>query len=134
MRNLKSIQISQSVNCVRYGPIRSKDVLKPPFFPWLYFLPSLSLSCHITMDIQRQFPAVHWIWGGGISTVYEVHPRIVVKVPQSGEFERGQFAKEIEIYRTFSQHPPCPSIVQCFLYTHNGIFLEYMRGTIRHPF
>ncbi|CAG7928283.1 unnamed protein product [Penicillium olsonii] len=28
----------------------------------------------------------------------------------------------------FSRHPPCPSIVQCFFYTDNGIFLEYMRG------
>ncbi|KAE8352184.1 kinase-like domain-containing protein [Aspergillus coremiiformis] len=79
------------------------------------------------MDAQRQFPGVHWIWGGGISFVYEVHPDIVVKVPKSGEFEREQFCKEIEIYKTFSRSPPCPSIVQCFFYTDNGIFLEYMR-------
>jgi hypothetical protein len=51
------------------------------------------------MDIKRQFPGVHWIWGGGISFVYEVHPRIVVKVPKSGEFEREKFQKELEIYR-----------------------------------
>lgn len=81
------------------------------------------------MDIQRQFPDVHWIWGGGISFVYEVHPRIVVKVPKSGEFEREQFQKELEIYQVFSQNPPCSSIVQCFLSSDNGIFLEYMRGT-----
>jgi serine/threonine protein kinase len=80
------------------------------------------------MDIQRQFPSVHWIWGGGISFVYEVHPRIVVKIPKSGEFERKQFHKEVEIYQTFSQNPPCPSIVQCFLFSGSGIFLEYMRG------
>ncbi|CAG7920756.1 unnamed protein product [Penicillium olsonii] len=79
------------------------------------------------MDIQRQFPSVHWIWGGGISFVYEVHPRIVVNVPKSGGFDREQFRKEVEIYRTFSQYPPCPSIVQCFLFSGSGIFLEYMR-------
>ncbi|KAJ5830857.1 uncharacterized protein N7525_009110 [Penicillium rubens] len=79
------------------------------------------------MDIQRQFPSVHWIWGGGISFVYEVHPRIVVKVPKPGEFEREQFQKELEIYQVFSQNPPCPSIVQCFLFSSSGIFLEYMR-------
>ncbi|KAJ5998190.1 hypothetical protein N7522_009850 [Penicillium canescens] len=82
------------------------------------------------MDIQRQFPSVHWIWGGGISFVYEVHPRIVVKVPKSGEFEREQFHKEVEIYRIFSQNPPCPSIVQCFLFSGSGIFLEYMRDRL----
>ncbi|KAJ6127625.1 hypothetical protein N7523_003237 [Penicillium sp. IBT 18751x] len=79
------------------------------------------------MVVQRQFPSVHWIWGGGISFVYEVHPRIVVKVPKSGEFERDQLHKELETYRTFSQNPPCPSIVQCFLFAGKGIFLEYMR-------
>ncbi|KAJ5561649.1 serine/threonine protein kinase [Penicillium sp. DV-2018c] len=63
------------------------------------------------MDIQRQFPGVHWVWGGGISFVYEVHPLIVVK-----------------IYEILSRHPPCPYLVQCFLYTTDGIFLEYMRG------
>ncbi|EER42688.1 protein kinase [Histoplasma capsulatum var. duboisii H88] len=79
------------------------------------------------MDVRRQFPAVHWIWGGGISSVYEVHPLIVVKVPKPGEFEREQFQRELKIYEAFSQHPPCPSVVQCFHYTNNGIFLEYMR-------
>ncbi|GFG01086.1 CBL-interacting serine/threonine-protein kinase 20 [Aspergillus udagawae] len=79
------------------------------------------------MDIQRQFPGVHWVWKGGISFIYEVHPRIVVKVPKSGEFEREQFHKEVKIYEIFSRHPPCPSVVQCFYNTGNGIFLEYMR-------
>ncbi|KAK2804736.1 hypothetical protein FQN50_006474 [Emmonsiellopsis sp. PD_5] len=79
------------------------------------------------MGKQRQFPDVHWIWKGAISFVYEVHPRIVVKVPQAGEFEREQFAKELKIYEIFSQRPPCPSIIECFHYTDKGIFLEYMR-------
>ncbi|KAJ5366997.1 hypothetical protein N7541_000938 [Penicillium brevicompactum] len=79
------------------------------------------------MDIQHQFPGVHWIWRGGISFVYEVHPSIVVKVPKSGEDEREQFRKEVEIYKIFSQHPPCAFVVQCFFYSSNGIFLEYMR-------
>ncbi|PYI18126.1 kinase-like protein [Aspergillus violaceofuscus CBS 115571] len=78
--------------------------------------------------VQRQFPGVHWIWGGGISFVYEVHPRIVVKVPKSGKFEREQFNKELEIYRVFLQNPPCLSIVQCFYFCNSGSFLEYMRG------
>ncbi|CEL11367.1 Putative Protein kinase [Aspergillus calidoustus] len=79
------------------------------------------------MDVQRQFPNVHWIWGGGISFVYEVHPLIVVKVPKSGEYERKQFRKELEIYRVFSQNRACSTIVQCFSFSDNGIFLEYMR-------
>ncbi|KAI2716435.1 hypothetical protein DTO039G3_7272 [Penicillium roqueforti] len=79
------------------------------------------------MDIKDQFPSVHWIWKGGISFVYEVDPRIAVKVPQSGEEEREQFSKEVEIYRIFSQNPPCPFIVQCFHISDKGIFLEYMR-------
>ncbi|EFE39694.1 hypothetical protein TRV_05586 [Trichophyton verrucosum HKI 0517] len=79
------------------------------------------------MSIRKQFPEVHWIWKGGISFVYEVHPRIVVKIPKSGDFEREQFQKELKIYEILSQRPTCPSIVQCFFYTDNGIFLEYMR-------
>ncbi|KAJ5665664.1 uncharacterized protein N7477_008112 [Penicillium maclennaniae] len=79
------------------------------------------------MSIQRQFPDVHWIWKGGISFVYEVHPRIVVKVPKPGEFEGEQFRKELKIYKIFSQHTSFPSVVQCFYYADNGIFLEYMR-------
>lgn len=63
-----------------------------------------------------------------ISFVYEIHPRIVVKAPESGEFEEEQFRKEVKIYKIFSQYPPCPSVVQCFLCADNGIFLEYMRG------
>jgi hypothetical protein len=46
----------------------------------------------------------------------------------SGEFEREQFQKELEIYQVFSQNPPCPHIVRCFLFSSGGIFLEYMRG------
>ena len=80
------------------------------------------------MTIQQQFPGVHWVWRGGISFVYEVHPRIVVKVPKPGEYEIEQFRKELKIYEIFSRHPPCPSVVQCFFYADNGIFLEYMRG------
>ncbi|KAI9368427.1 protein kinase [Aspergillus egyptiacus] len=79
------------------------------------------------MKIQCQFPSVHWIWGGGICFVYEVHPLIVVKVPKSGESERGQLHRELAIYQIFSQTRPCPSIVQCFHLSDNGIFLEYMR-------
>lgn len=79
-------------------------------------------------SIPAAFPDVHWIWREGISFVYEFHPRIVVKVPKSGAFEEEQFLKEVKIYEIFSRHPPCPSVVQCFFYADNGIFLEYMRG------
>lgn len=83
------------------------------------------------MGTKREFLNVHWIWGGAISYVYEVHPRIVVKVPQSGEWEREQFQKELQLYKTFSQCPsPCPFIVQCYFSAENGIFLEYMRGRL----
>jgi predicted Ser/Thr protein kinase len=87
-----------------------------------------SVFAFLVMDIQRQFPGVHWVWGGAISFVYEVHPLIVVKVPKSGDEERERFCKELKIYEILSRHPPCPSLVQCFLYTTDGIFLEYMRG------
>ncbi|KAF9889339.1 hypothetical protein FE257_007449 [Aspergillus nanangensis] len=79
------------------------------------------------MTLQAKFPEVHWVWKGAISFVYEVHPRIVVKAPPSGESERDQFQKELKIYKTLLQQTPCPYIVQCFCYTDNGIFLEYMR-------
>ncbi|KAJ0419374.1 kinase domain-containing protein [Aspergillus carlsbadensis] len=79
------------------------------------------------MDGPMQFPNVHYIWEGGISFVYEVDPKIVVKVPQNDDFAKEQFKKELDIYKTFAQHPLCPSIVQCFLYSDKGIFLEYMR-------
>lgn len=82
------------------------------------------------MNIRQQFPDVHWVWKGGISFVYEVHPCIVVKVPKPGDHEREQFQKETKIYEIFSRHPPCPYIVQCFLYADNGIFMEYMRGAV----
>lgn len=82
------------------------------------------------MTVQQRFPGVYWVWKGGISFVYEVHPRIVVKVPKYGDFEREQFQRELKIYETLSCHPPCPSLVQCLYYTNDGIFLEYMRGTI----
>ncbi|KAJ5736855.1 uncharacterized protein N7483_001980 [Penicillium malachiteum] len=81
------------------------------------------------MDIRSQFPHVRWIWEGGISFIYEVHPRIVVKIPQQEESEREQFQTELEIYRVFSQSPLCPYIVQCYLLAETGIFMEYMRVT-----
>ncbi|KAI2011903.1 hypothetical protein LOZ39_004369 [Ophidiomyces ophidiicola] len=64
---------------------------------------------------------------GGHLLSYEIHPRIVVKVPKPGDFEREQFRKEVQIYRIFSKHPPCPSLVQPFSYSDSAIFLEYMR-------
>ncbi|KMU92310.1 hypothetical protein CIHG_10088, partial [Coccidioides immitis H538.4] len=91
------------------------------------FLLCSSVFALLVMDIQRQFPGVHWVWGGGISFVYEVHPLIVVKVPKSGQEERERFRKELKIYEILSRHPPCPSLVECFHYTTDGIFLEYMR-------
>lgn len=81
-----------------------------------------------SMDIQQSFPNVHWIWQGEISFVYEVDPRIVVKVPKPGAFQKRQFDNEVRIHEIFSRHSLCPSVVQCFFYTDNGIFLEYMRG------
>ncbi|KAK2757375.1 hypothetical protein FQN54_004890 [Arachnomyces sp. PD_36] len=91
------------------------------------------MTSDTVMDIRSQFPGVHWVWRGAISFVYEVDPHIVVKVPKSGEFEREQFLKELKIYEIFSRHRPCPSVVQCFFYTGNGIFLEYMRGATLLP-
>ncbi|EZF25680.1 serine/threonine protein kinase [Trichophyton rubrum D6] len=80
-----------------------------------------------TIDGPKRFPGVQWIWRGAILVVYEVHPQIVVKVPIPEE--RESFANEIKIYEAFSTRPPCPSTVQCFYYTENGIFLEYMRDS-----
>ncbi|RDW63241.1 Serine protein kinase [Aspergillus mulundensis] len=79
------------------------------------------------MSIQRQFPGVHWVWRGGMSYVYEVHPLIVVKVPRPGEDKKDRFREEVKIYELLSRHPPCPFLVHCFLYSEDGIFLEYMR-------
>lgn len=100
----------------------------------LYNLTLINYTCFLSDSVaemrhQDKFPDVHWIWKGGISYVFEVHPRIVVKVPKSGEFEREQFQKELAIYNILSRSPPCASLVQCFYKADKGIFLEYMRGT-----
>lgn len=100
----------------------------------LYNLTLINYTCFLSDSVaemrhQDKFPDVHWIWKGGISYVFEVHPRIVVKVPKSGEFEREQFQKELDIYNILSRSPPCAFLVQCFYKADNGIFLEYMRGT-----
>lgn len=100
----------------------------------LYNLTLINYTCFLSDSVaemrhQDKFPGVHWIWKGGISYVFEVHPRIVVKVPKSGEFEREQFQKELDIYNILSRSPPCASLVQCFYKADKGIFLEYMRGT-----
>lgn len=116
------------------GPETFSHVIQPlrrlyrfPLSPSSFLL-CFSIFAFLAMDIKRQFPGVYWVWGGGISFVYEVHPLIVVKVPKSGQEEREKFRKELKIYEILSQHPPCPSLVECFHYTPDGIFLEYMRG------
>lgn len=53
----------------------------------LYNLTSINYTCFLSDSVaemrhQDKFPDVHWIWKGGISYVFEVHPRIVVKVPK----------------------------------------------------
>jgi predicted Ser/Thr protein kinase len=81
------------------------------------------------MSIQRKFPNVHWLATGATSTAYEVHPRIVLKVRQPGEEPQKQFQNEVKILRIlFSQETPCPYLVQCFLFTDDCIFSEYMHG------
>ncbi|KAJ5550785.1 hypothetical protein N7461_005483 [Penicillium sp. DV-2018c] len=114
-------------NAMNTGDAVATESTGPSLQEWLeevYF--DSPLSTDLTREDIRFFD-VHWIWMGGISFVYEVHPRIVVKVPKPDDYDREQFQKEVKIYEIFSQHPPCPSIVQCFLYADNGIFLEYMR-------
>lgn len=74
----------------------------------------------LDMSIQHRFPDVHWIWGGGISYVYEVHPRIVVKVPRLGDSEGEQFQIETKIYEISSRNSPYPSIVQCSIAQTTG--------------
>ncbi|KAJ5100382.1 hypothetical protein N7456_006434 [Penicillium angulare] len=76
------------------------------------------------MSAREQFPEVHWIWGGGISFVYDVHPCIAVKVPRSGAEERELFQREVNIRKTISRSPPCAYIVQCFHHADNGLFLD----------
>ncbi|KAJ5287262.1 protein kinase domain-containing protein [Penicillium angulare] len=79
------------------------------------------------MAVESRFPNVHLIGSGGISSVYQVDCGIVVKVPNSDEFSRQQFLKEIEIYKRFSRQTACAFIVQCFHLTDDAIFLENMR-------
>ncbi|KAL4946984.1 kinase-like domain-containing protein [Aspergillus filifer] len=78
------------------------------------------------METKKQFPSVNWIWRGAISFVYEVHPDIVVKVPKPREYARDQFDHELKVYDILSKHEPCPYLIQCFHYSADGIFLEYM--------
>lgn len=42
-----------------------------------------------------------FIWKERISFVSDVHPRIVFKVPKSGQFEEEQLRKEVKIIRSF---------------------------------
>jgi hypothetical protein len=69
------------------------------------------------MDIRQQFPDVQWIWKGGISFVYEVHPHIVVKVPKSDGFERTISERTQTLRNIF------PAFALPF---HNAVFL--LRG------
>jgi predicted Ser/Thr protein kinase len=81
------------------------------------------------MSIQQEFPNVHYLSYGATSLVYEVHPRIVVKVRQPGEEAREYFKREIDILKIIcSQQTLCPSIVQCYFSNDDSIFLEYMQG------
>jgi hypothetical protein len=80
------------------------------------------------MEIGSQFQNVHLIATGGMSFIYQAGPGIVVKVPHAEDFARQQFCNELAIYKTISQQAACAFIVQCFYYTDDGIFLEYMRG------
>lgn len=80
------------------------------------------------MEIESQFQNVHLVAVGGMSFMYQADPGIVVKVPHAEDFARQQFSNELEIYKSFSQQATCAFIVQCFHYTDDGIFLEYMRG------
>lgn len=79
------------------------------------------------MAIERKFQ-IGLLLPGGISYIYHIHPRIVVKIPQNDDFAREQFCKELEIYKLLSRQAACEFFVQCFHYTNEGIFLEYMRG------
>lgn len=79
------------------------------------------------MNVENDPQDFPWVSWGGNCYVYEVNSLIVVKVPKPGLEEREQFRKEVEIFRILSHHPPCPQLVSCFMFTDNGIFLEYMR-------
>ena len=80
------------------------------------------------MKAERKFQKMQLIASGGMSFIYLVDPNIVVKVPKNDEESRQQFCKEIETYKVLSRQGPCAFIVQCFYFTNEGIFLEYMRG------
>lgn len=80
------------------------------------------------MEIERNFQKMGLIASGGMSSIYQVDPDIVVKVPKNDEYSRQQFYKEIETYKVLSRQGVCAFLVQCFYFTNEGIFLEYMRG------
>lgn len=79
------------------------------------------------MATERKFHVV-FIVPGSISSIYQIDPGIVVKIPKNDDFAREQFCKELEIYKILSRQAACEFIVQCFHYTNEGIFLEYMRS------
>jgi len=80
------------------------------------------------MEIEKKFQSMFLIASGGISSIYQIDPGTVVKVPKDDDFARQQFCKELEIYKILSRQAVCAFIVQCFDHTPEGIFLEYMRG------
>ena len=93
-------------------------------------------SCHKSkealrpepMEIEKEFQSLHLKASGSISSVYQVDPGIVVKVPKNDDFARQQFCKELKIYKILSRQAACAFIVQCFYHTKEGIFLEYIEG------
>lgn len=113
-----------SSNLVLYSP--SFVRLPTPLDQLAQFNPLLLIH---DMSTQSQLEGLHWVNEVANSFVYEVTPLIVVKVPRTGSEEREQLSKELEIYKVLSQHAPSPFLVSFFLYTSDGIFLEYMRDT-----
>lgn len=64
---------------------------------------------------------------GAISWVFVVTQDIVVKIPHEPESEG--FRDELQAYKHFQSHPPCPSIPTAFLsIPSKALFLPYFRG------
>lgn len=79
------------------------------------------------MDLKSVSEELRYVCRGANCHVYEISPVTVVKVPRAGDEEKERFDHEIAIWDILSRHPPCPSLITCFLCCEKGIFLEYMR-------
>lgn len=79
------------------------------------------MAPHLERPLQR---CCQFLRRGGSSIVYKVEAGIVLKRPLIDS--QSAFLRENHIFGILAQHPPCEGLIQCFLWTEKGSFLQLM--------